>query len=91
MNLRLVNYISIWLLISKGNIMKKEEIILKVCQVIPYPEQIKFVDAEDDCFRFEWRGNVFRVDSDLNTEEIQGSMLVGSNTAILLQKLLKPY
>jgi hypothetical protein len=65
------------------------EVILRVCQRIPYAKQLKIVLIEEDSVRFEWRGQIFRVQTDLCVEEVQEKMLVGSNASILLEALLK--
>ena len=62
-----------------------------VVKVIPYPDQIVDWDttSELSAIRFTWRSSRFRVAANLSVEEVDDCVLAGSNSAILLEALLK--
>ncbi len=63
------------------------EIVLKA---LPYPHQIHDIDlSQPEVLRFSWRGARYRVDESLRAEEIQGDVLVGSDLAILMRRVLQ--
>jgi len=72
--------------------MKKGKAIELVVAALPYPAQIKNWDleSEDEAIRFSWRGSRYRFlfTGKFMVEEIQGSMLTGSDQAILMETLL---
>ena len=76
-------------MIEKVNEMNPEQIIEKVINVIPYPNQIKDIDISNNAVRFTWRDTRFRVSESLMVEEVQGNLLTGSNIAIMLEQLIK--
>jgi hypothetical protein len=59
---------------------------------LPYPAQIKDWDLESeaDAIRFSWRGSRYRFSftGAWMVEEIQGSMLAGTDQAILIEALI---
>lgn len=66
------------------------KIIELLIAALPYPEKIKNINlSRPNEVRFEWRGNAFAVSDTLNTEQIDGAFLVGSDLAILLKALLE--
>lgn len=71
--------------------MKNEQILEKVISIIPYPNQITDVDLTTsyNAIRFTWRGDRFRVSENLNVEQVDRGLLMGTNAALLLSTLLK--
>lgn len=71
----------------------KEQIVELVIKAMPYPEQItswSFTESNDSVL-FTWRGQRFKVNNNLFVVEIEKDCGVGSNTAILLERLIKMY
>lgn len=66
------------------------KIIELLIKALPYPDQIKDIDisSESGAVRFTWRGNRFRVDGELYTNEANEGFLIGSDLAILLRQCL---
>ena len=65
------------------------EILERIISRIPYPEQIKDIDlVESGAVQFAWRGTQFRVTNN-GADEIGDGVLIGSDIAILLWKVLK--
>lgn len=70
--------------------MKNSDTLNLVIKTLPYPDQIKDVDMSmTDQLRFTWRGDRFRVSDALFVEEVDSKFLVGSNTSLLLQRMLR--
>ena len=69
--------------------MQKEEILEIVKKAIPYSGQIYDVVIYDDSIRFNWRDSRYRVSEGLSVEEVGGGLLTGSDSAILMQHLIK--
>lgn len=69
----------------------KSKLVEIVIKALPYAEQMRGLDldSESDAIRFGWRGHTFRVSGDCRCEEVDRSMLCGSDIAILLEALLK--
>jgi hypothetical protein len=71
----------------------KTLVVEAIFKTIPYPEQIRELDldGEPSAIRFTWRGIRFRVDykDRVWTEEVQGKLLSGSNTCLLMDVLLQ--
>ena len=66
------------------------EVILRVCQAIPYPGQIRDMETEgDSAIRFKWRSQHFRVSKNLSVETVGDGVLIGDDASILLRALLK--
>lgn len=65
------------------------EILERLIQRMPYPDQMRSFETGEDYVRFMWRGDSFRVSKGFYVEEVSGSILVGSNITIILQKLLQ--
>jgi hypothetical protein len=76
-------------------IYNSDEIKQLIVDAIPYPNQISGMHVEpwqDGTFaavRFTWRGTTFRVTDTLGVECVEGRLLVGSNIAIVLERLLE--
>ena len=72
--------------------MNAQENMIVIIKALPYADQMKDLDfiSEPDVIRFTWRGERFRIDSNLNVETCNtGGFLEGSNIAIILEALLK--
>ena len=70
--------------------MTKKQLILHCLQIIPYPSQIRNLDIhEDKAIRFTWRGERFRITTSLNCESVADGMRIGTNSTILLRRLLQ--
>ena len=70
--------------------MQQMKIVERLIQRLPCPQQIKHIDtaSEKEAVRFTWRGGAFRVSQNMSVEQIEGSMLKGTNAAILLEALI---
>jgi hypothetical protein len=65
------------------------QLIEAVYASFEYPHQISALDlSEAICIRFKWRSTAFRVSETGHVEEVEGSMLAGSDIAILARALL---
>jgi hypothetical protein len=69
--------------------MNTSEILVRIIQRIPYPEQAFRFKTDNDSVRFVWRGHQFRVSERLHVETVCHGCLVGSDIAIILQRLLQ--
>ena len=71
--------------------MDKQEVVMRIVQKWPYADQIVSLDwqVEENAIRLGWRGDKFRVSTNLMVEEVEGGCLSGSNLAIVLEALLK--
>lgn len=71
--------------------MTNEEILERVIQRLPYPNQIEIFDlsSETNAICFRWRAQSFRVDSNLNVDTARNGMLIGDDASIILSALLK--
>lgn len=58
---------------------------------LPYPEQIRELDlSSESAIYFKWRFNKYKFDlSMLSIDAVDGMMLVGNDTAILMTELIK--
>ena len=66
----------------------KDQIVTALTK-LPYPQQVSGIDFSGDGeVRFTWRSTTFRVSLTGSVEEVQGSMLSGSNTAMLMEHIL---
>jgi len=69
--------------------MKQEKVIEIIYQAIPYSEQIRNLCLEEsNAVRFQWRGNVYRVDEFLHTMTVKDGFLNGNDLAILMETIL---
>jgi len=70
--------------------MTKGEVIQRIIARLPYPDQIRDLEVEysETTIFFNWRGRSFRVGNALDVNEVQGDLLVGSDEAILMERLL---
>jgi len=70
--------------------MTKSELAQLVFSSIPYSNQIKSLDLDSatDAIYFEWRGHKLRVGNNISVEEVRGSMLEGTNLALLMRHIL---
>jgi len=69
----------------------KGKIVELIVKALPYPSQIKDfdLDGDENAVRFTWRFSRYRVGCYVGmVEEVEGSMLSGSDNAILLERLL---
>jgi len=70
--------------------MNNSEIFELVLNSIPYPNQINDIDFTDEgAIRFNWRQTRYRIDNNLNAEEVDEGMLAGTDKAMLFSALLK--
>lgn len=69
--------------------MSTSEILVRIIQRMPYPEQIYGFEINDDCVRFAWRGHQFRVSERFHVETVCDGFLHGTDIAIILQRLLQ--
>jgi len=71
--------------------MTKSELVQLVFSSVPYSNQIKSldVDSDADAIYFEWRGHKLRVGKHIGVEEVDGSMLRGTNLALLIQHIIQ--
>ena len=70
--------------------MDSDRIIEILISAMPYPEQmINFDTSKPNYVYFTWRGNEFRVDGNLHVNELDGTMLCGSDLSMILQALLE--
>ncbi|KKL50882.1 hypothetical protein LCGC14_2301060 [marine sediment metagenome] len=69
--------------------MTNDKIIECVIKAIPYPEHISDIELDDDCVRFTWRTDRFKVSDSGMVEELEDIFLKGSNIAILMERLIK--
>lgn len=69
--------------------MKNTDLISMLYRCMPNSDQIRLQTIDPKEIRFEWRGNHFRVQESLFTEQIDGKLLVGSDLAAMLEMLLK--
>jgi hypothetical protein len=71
---------------AKSNV--QADLVEAIMKSVPYPQHIHNIDfSEPDVIRLEWRGDKFRV-TERMSEEIDDSMLKGSNIAILFETLV---
>lgn len=71
--------------------MTSVELITKLNKVIPYSYQIVYTKISDTEVSFNWRVSTFKVtinNNHIDVSGVSGSILSGSNEAILLGKLL---
>lgn len=70
--------------------MNQATLIELLIAALPYPEQIKNIDLEQKTqVRFDWRGNRYRVTTDLGVDEVHGRTLHGTDGAMLMRELLR--
>jgi hypothetical protein len=69
--------------------MSNKELLITVLAKIPFPTKVENLTELENGIRFSWRGQWFWVHGDLNVEEVEALMLIGSNSAVLLEALLK--
>jgi hypothetical protein len=75
--------------------MYNQKTVTEALQHLPYPEQVSDVELVENGIRFTWRGDNFRLSlsSDLVEECVNDfePILRGSNIAILMEALLRPF
>jgi hypothetical protein len=71
--------------------MTHGEIVERIIKAMPYANQMGNLTFDGDgSVRFAWRGDKFKVSENLSVDQVTpDGFLSGSNTAILLQQLLK--
>jgi len=70
--------------------MTNDKILELVLRSIPYFHQLKDFDTTlPKCIQFSWRGSTYRVSESLSVEEVEGNILAGTDSAILMSALLK--
>jgi len=70
--------------------MKNSKILERVISRLPYSDQVTDIDLDyDKSIEFGWRGITYRVSENLCVEEVKDGMLMGSNSALLMEKLLQ--
>jgi len=71
--------------------MTNDELVERVIGRMPYPTQVCKLDttSEKSAIRFTWRGTRYRLSESGGVEEVQGAMLAGTDSAILLEALLR--
>lgn len=69
----------------------KEALVSAIYKCLPYSNQITNLDftSVETAVYFTWRGNDFRVSLSGHSEEVQGSILTGSDLCLLFNELLK--
>lgn len=67
------------------------DLLETILKAIPYPHLISDIDvhSEPDVLRFTWRGARYRIDAGKNCEEMERGCLVGSDKAILMERLVR--
>ena len=71
--------------------MSTNEILTAIVQNVPYPEQIKDIDAsQPDSIRFTWRGTRYCANINQGLDELGDGVLIGSDKAILMRTLVFP-
>jgi hypothetical protein len=72
--------------------MTQAEILEKVINKLPYPNQVHSLDLtkEPDAIRFIWRGHNLRISNNLSVEEIiTTGFLTGTDIALLIEHILQ--
>lgn len=67
------------------------QVIERVIKALPHPDQIINIDvtSERSAVRFAWRGITYRVSLGLMVEEVGNGVLIGSDRAMLIDRLIK--
>lgn len=67
------------------------EILNVVLVAIPYAHLMSDIDMHNssDSLRFTWRGTRYRVSEHFGVDEVGDGVLIGSDKAILMERLLK--
>lgn len=71
------------------NSMKATELITRIYQRLPYPNQVEITSVGDGAVRFKWRRVEYNITTTLFVEEVVGGLLHRSDTAIVMNQLLK--
>lgn len=70
--------------------MTNSEIMNVILKAMPLKDQIENLDLEKHgAINFDWRGEHFRVDENLDVMQNEGKTLAGDNISIILEALLK--
>ncbi len=69
--------------------MKTTKLLELIIRSLPYPDQIRDIQMEDNAVRFVWRSQHFRVTTNLHAEQIGSGVLIGDDASILLRVLLQ--
>jgi len=69
----------------------KETIIEAIIKCLPYSDQIKDLDftSNENAIYFTWRSTMFKVSKTGHVEEVDGSILIGSDICIIFSELLQ--
>ena len=69
--------------------MKTTKLLELIIRSLPYPDQIRDIQMEDNAVRFVWRSQKFRVSTSLHAETIGCGVLIWDDTSILLEAMLR--
>ena len=69
--------------------MKTTKLLELIIRTLPYPDQIRDIEMEDEAVRFYWRSQHFRVTTNLHAEQIGHGVLIGDDASILLRVMLQ--
>jgi hypothetical protein len=65
------------------------KLIELIIRAMPYPNQIQDIEIATDYVEFTWRGVRYRATESLSIDEVGNGVLVGTDRAILIRKLLE--
>jgi len=68
--------------------MKTSQLLELIMRTLPYPDQIRNLQIEDEAVRFEWRSQRFRISTTLLVETVGNGVLIGDDISIIFGKML---
>ncbi len=76
---------------TQSNSASPAKVLETVLKAIPCAHLVEEIDlqAEPSVVRFTWRGTRYRVDDALRCDEVGDGVLIGSDQAILLERVLR--
>ena len=71
--------------------MTNMQVLELVLKCLSYPNQITDIDpgTPSQPLKFTWRGTRYSIDASLNVEEARDGLLIGSDAAMLMGRVLK--
>jgi hypothetical protein len=70
----------------------KDELLELLLRTLPFPEQMKKIDTTTNgvaWIAFDWRGDRYRISTDLRVEQLDDALVESNKTTLLMEKLLK--
>jgi hypothetical protein len=64
-------------------------VVNRLRRAMPNADQVNITRMTNEELRFEWRGTSYRVTDDMYVEEVGDGVLIGSDSAALIRRLLE--